>query len=227
MARARAARSAAARLARGAGAALVIHAAWYLGAGTWHGFGDGVLLRRELGDAHIPVALVAGAVAVAMAYLGARAVLGVLAAMVPGGRAARIAGTAAAAILAGVLQLGLAAGEVQLRRDETYGRIMQRERDRIVERELAEWQRAQRARAGRLRGRAPREGARAGRGAPRAAVRARARRAHGARDRRRRVASAAGAGGLAAPAPSALIGAACAAAIGSVLLVIALDAMFV
>jgi hypothetical protein len=81
---------------RGVGAALAIHAAWYLAAGTWHGFGDGALLRRELGDARIPVALAAGAAAVAMSYAGARAVIGVLAAMVPGARAARIGGTAAA-----------------------------------------------------------------------------------------------------------------------------------
>src|SRR5262245_42977080 len=81
-----------------------------------------------------------------MSYAGARAVLGVLAAMVPGGRAARIGGTAAAMVLAGGLQLGLAVGEVRLRRDETYGRIMQRESDRAVERELAEWQRRLRER---------------------------------------------------------------------------------
>jgi hypothetical protein len=145
-----------ARLVRGIGAALVIHAAWYLAAGTWHGFGDGALLRHELGDARIPVALAAGAVAVAMTYLGARAVLGVIAAMVPGpgggpghgdgGRAARIGGAAAAVALAAALQLGLAAGEVRLRSDATYGRIMQRESDRLVERELAEWQRRRRER---------------------------------------------------------------------------------
>lgn len=136
----------AARLVRGAGAAVAIHAAWYLAAGTWHGFGDGALLRRELGDARVPVAIAAGVVAVAMAYLGARAVLGVLAAMVPGGRAARIGGTAAAVVLAGALQVGLAAGELRLRRDETYGRIMQRESDRAALRELAAWQRGQRER---------------------------------------------------------------------------------
>jgi len=93
----------AARLVRGVGAALLVHATWYLAAGTWHGFGDGALLRRELGDARVPVALAAGAGAVAMAYLGARAVLGVLAAMVPGGRAARIGGVVAAVALAGAL----------------------------------------------------------------------------------------------------------------------------
>jgi hypothetical protein len=215
----------AARLSRGIGAALVIHAAWYLAAGTWHGFGDGVILRRELGDARVPVALAAGAAAIAMAYLGARAVLGVLAAMVPGGRAARIGGAAAAIILAGGLQLALAAGEVQLRRDETYGRIMRRERDRLVERELAEWQRGLRER-----------GIEASQDEAR-------RRARELAERHRElpfahvlgaltlIAIGAGAwrarGGPAPPVRGRLLGVTTAAAAASVLLVIALDAMLV
>lgn len=214
---------AAVRLVRGAGAALLIHAAWYLAAGTWHGFGDGALLRRALGEGRVPVALAAGAVAVAMAYLGARAVLGVIAAMVPGGRAARIGGAAAAVALAGALQLGLALGELRLRRDETYGRIMQSERERLVERELAEWQRRLREGGQEVsedaRRRRARELGEAHRELPFAhvlgaltvlAIAAGARRARP---------------GVAAPASGRLVGAACAAAAGSVLLVIALDAM--
>jgi hypothetical protein len=215
----------AARLVRGIGAALVIHGAWYLAAGTWHGFGDGALLRRELGDARVPVAIAAGAVAVAMAYLGARAVLGVLAAMVPGGRAARIGGAAAAIVLAGALQLALAAGEVQLRRDATYGRIMQRERDRLVARELAEWQRGLRERGieaslGEQR-RRERELEARHRELPFAhvlgaltliAIAAGARRARA---------------GSAAPVGGRLLGVAAAVAAASVVLVIALDAMLV
>jgi hypothetical protein len=135
--------SLAARVARGVGAALVIHAAWYLATGTWHGFGDGVLLYRELGAARAPVAIGAGLVACGMAYLGARSVLGALAATIPGRRGARIAGLAAAAVIAGGLQLGLAVGEVQVRGDATYGAIMTRERDRVIARELAAWQREQ------------------------------------------------------------------------------------
>lgn len=219
---------AAARLARGAGAALLVHAAWYLAAGTWHGFGDGALLYHELGAARAPIALAAGAAAVAMAYAGARAVLGVIAALVPGGRRARIAGAAAAVLLAGALQVLLAAGEVRLRRDAIYGQIMQREGDRLVERELAAWQRAQAARglevSAAARAARERELAAAHRELPFAhalAVLTAAGIAAGAR--RARPAPA----GIAAPASGALIGAACAAAAGSVLLVIALDALFV
>ncbi len=215
----------AARLVRGVGAALAIHAAWYLAAGTWHGFGDGALLRHELGDARVPVAIAAGAAAVAMSYLGARAVLGVVAAMVPGGRAARIGGTAAAVVLAGALQIGLAAGELRIRRDATYGRVMQHERDRLVERELAEWQRRQRERGIEV------------------SDAERRRRARELEDRHRElpfahvlgaltlIAIAAGARrarpGIAAPVGPRLLGVAGAAAAGSVALVIALDAMIV
>ncbi len=214
-----------ARLVRGIGAALLVHAAWYLAAGTWHGFGDGAVLRRELGDLRIPVAIAAGAAAVAMSYLGARAVLGVVAAMVPGGRAARIAGAAAAVAVAAGLQIGLAAGEVRLRRDETYGRIMQRERDRLVERDLAAWQRAQRERGLAVsedeRRRLARELEERHRELPFAhvlgaltllAIAAGARRARP---------------GPAAPASGRLLAIAGAAAAGSVALVIALDALFV
>lgn len=132
--------SLAARLARAVGAALVIHAAWYLAIGTWHGFGDGRFLRREL-DAPVRLAIALGssAVAVAVAYLGARAIFGTLLATLPGRGAARVALLVAALVVAGGLQALLALGEVQLRRDETYGTIMQPEQQRVVERELAQW----------------------------------------------------------------------------------------
>jgi hypothetical protein len=160
-----------------------------------------------------------------MAYQGARAVLGLLAGMIPGGRAARIAGTAAAVVLAGGLQLALAAGEVRLRRDQTYGRIMERESDRIVARELADWQR-------RLREQ----------GRP-ASDDERLRRERELADRHRELpfahvlaaltalAIAAGAArarpGTDGAVGGRLLGAACAAAAGAVALVIALDAVFV
>ncbi len=127
------------RIARAIGAALILHGAWYLGTGTWHGFGDGVKLHRELGDAKWMVAIPAAMVTVAAGYLAARWVLGALAATVPGGRRARIAGTAISLVLAGGLQLAAALGEVQLRRDTTYAQTMRREPDRLAARELAQW----------------------------------------------------------------------------------------
>lgn len=128
------------RLVRGVGAALVIHGGWYLATGTWHGYGDGVLLHRWLGDGRYPVAILTGLVACGVAYAGARLVLGALAAALPD---KRLLGMAIAIVLAGSLQVGLALGEVRVRGDSTYGAIMKPERDRVIARELLEWQREQ------------------------------------------------------------------------------------
>jgi hypothetical protein len=124
------------RIVRAVGAALIVHASWYLATGAWHGYGDGQLLYRVLGSARYPVALAAGVVTCTAAFAGARLVIGALADTVP---TARIAGTVAALVLAGGLHAGLAAGEVHLRADPTYGRIMQPEKERLVERDLARW----------------------------------------------------------------------------------------
>ena len=126
-----------ARIARGVGAGLVVHAGWYFSTGTWHGYGDFVRLHRELGDARMPLALVVGFASCVAAYAGARIALGSLYATIPGRRAARIAGVATACVIAGALQIGLMLGETALRHDETYGTIMRPERDRVIARELA------------------------------------------------------------------------------------------
>jgi len=135
--------SLAARITRAIGAALVIHAGWYFATGSWHGYGDGVIVHRALGDGRYPVAIVVGAGACGVAYVAARLVLGALAAEVPGGRGARVAGLTIAMAIAGVLQIGLALGEVQARGDSTYGAIMTPDSDRVIARELREWQREQ------------------------------------------------------------------------------------
>lgn len=125
------------RIVRAVGAAFAIHAAWYLAVGTWHGYGDGVLLRRELPfEARLAIALGGGALAVGLGYFGARASFGALLATLP---SHRLAGLAIAAVVAAGIQVGLVAAELQLRRDPTYGQIMQPERERIVARELAQW----------------------------------------------------------------------------------------
>jgi len=134
------------RLVRGVGGALIIHAAWYLATGTWHGYGDGVPAYHALGDLRYPVAIAVGLLACWVAYATARWVLGALAATLPGSRRARIAGLSLAAVAAGVVQLGLSVGETRIRGDATYGAIMRPERERVVARELAAWQRAQAAR---------------------------------------------------------------------------------
>ena len=130
-----------ARITCGIGAALIVHAFWYLATGTWHGYGDGVELHRALGDAKWLVAVPAAAIVCAAAYAGARGVLGVLAKTLP---ERRIAGTLVAIALAGGLQLGAAVGEVQLRRDATYTQTMRPERERLIALELARWAELQR-----------------------------------------------------------------------------------
>ncbi len=132
-------RSLGGRIARAIGAVLVLHATWYLATGTWHGYGDGVTLHRDLGDAKWLVALPAAAITLGAAFLGARCVLGALAATVAGSQRARIAGAAIALVVAGGIQLGAALGEVELRRDATYTATMRPERERVVARELAQW----------------------------------------------------------------------------------------
>lgn len=133
-------------LVRGIGAALVVHATWYLATGAFHGFGDGLVLYRALGSARVPVAIAAALVTCAAAYLAARNVIGVLTATLPGSPRARVAGLIGAAVLAGGLHAGLAAGELAIRRDATYTATMKPQRERDIARELQQWQRERAAR---------------------------------------------------------------------------------
>jgi hypothetical protein len=124
------------------GAVLVVHAGWYLATGAWHGYGDGVVLYRVLGDARAAVAIGAGLVTCIAAYVAARGVLHALADTVSGTQRARVLGTIVAAALAGGAHVGLAVGELHVRRDATYGATMQPERERLIAQELARWQAA-------------------------------------------------------------------------------------
>ena len=126
------------RIVRGVAAALVVHASWYLATGAWHGYGDGVLLYHVLGWVRYPVAIAAGAVTCLAAFVGARTTLAALAATLPA--RGRIAGTIVALVLAAGLDAGLAVGELYLRSDPTYGTIMQPEKERLVDRDLARWE---------------------------------------------------------------------------------------
>ena len=128
------------RITTAIGAALVLHASWYLATGTWHGYGDGVELHRDLGDAKWIIAIPAAAITLAAAYLGARTVLGALATTLPGGARARVAGTVIALIVAGAVQAAAAVGEVMIRRDAAYGSVMKPERERRIAGELARWE---------------------------------------------------------------------------------------
>ena len=124
------------RILRGIGYALILHASWYLATGAFSGFGDGVLLYRELGAARVPVAIGAALVTCTMGYLGAREALGAVAAT----QRRPIVGTALAILLAAGLHAGLAIGELQVRRDRTYAETMAPERERQITAAVARWQ---------------------------------------------------------------------------------------
>jgi hypothetical protein len=128
------------RIVRAIGAALALHASWYLATGAWSGFGDGQLLYRVLGDWRYPVAIAAGAITCAAAYFAAKQAFGALAGSLSSNR---IAWTLVAMAIAAALNVALAAGEIRVRRDCAYAQVMAPERERIVARELDAWQAAQ------------------------------------------------------------------------------------
>jgi hypothetical protein len=128
------------RLVRGIGAALVLHGSWYLATGAWSGYGDGQLLYTVLGDWRYAVAIAAGAITCSAAFVGARSVFGGLVGSLS---EHRIAGVIGAVAIAAGLNLGLALGELHVRRDRAYTMMMQPQRERIVARELTAWTREQ------------------------------------------------------------------------------------
>jgi hypothetical protein len=149
----------ASRLARGSVArvALVslatvdlLHAGFYLAAGTHHGFGDGHLLHEALGGWRpllvIPASMAVIAGGALLAWRLAREVGG----WVQGRVAARIGTILAAAVVAGAVHGALTASERALRSDDVYARIMRHQSEREVSRDLDRFRRDARA-----RGRAP------------------------------------------------------------------------
>ena len=119
------------RVVRAVGAALVVHAMWYLATGTWYGYGDGHMLYELLGDARLPVALAAGSVGSIAAFYGARSAFAPIALATPG------RGWIAALVIALGLNAALYAGELYLRNDASYTALKMPERDREIARELA------------------------------------------------------------------------------------------
>lgn len=128
------------RLAVGGAAwALALHAGWYLAAGTYHGFGDGVLLHRDLAPAaRTAVLAVTGLALIAGAAIAGARVGGALRALAPASTPRRQLAVAAAALglgLAGHAALTLA--ELRLRPDITYGLTMRTSGERATDREVA------------------------------------------------------------------------------------------
>jgi hypothetical protein len=129
------------RLVRAAGAALVVHAMFYLATGTYHGYGDGRVVRELAGDGRFAIAIAAGLAACAAGWAGARHLFGALVAAVP---APRVTGALLAIAAAALVNAGLYLGELGIRsRDSTYAVAMQREGERAAARDLARWVRGQ------------------------------------------------------------------------------------
>lgn len=130
---------------------LLLHAGFYLAAGTHHGFGDGRAVHHALGAWRpllvVPVAIAVVAGGFLLAARLAREVTG----WVEGRPLARAGQIAAAAVLAAGAHGALTYGERALTRDDSYARIMEHQSVRLIARDLDRF--AEEARQ--LRGRAP------------------------------------------------------------------------
>ena len=115
---------------------LLLHAGFYLAAGTHHGFGDGRAPHEALG-AWRPLLVVPVALAVvAGGYLLAARLAREVTAWVDGRPLARAGQIAAAAVLAAAAHGALTFGERALTSDEQYARVMEHENVRLVARDL-------------------------------------------------------------------------------------------
>ncbi len=115
---------------------LLLHAGFYLAAGTHHGFGDGRSVHEALG-AWRPLLVVPVALAVvAGGFLLASRLAREVSDWVEGKPLARAGQIAAAAVLAAAAHGALTFGERLLTRDDNYARIMEHENVRLVARDL-------------------------------------------------------------------------------------------
>ncbi|MBK9031520.1 MAG: hypothetical protein IPL61_09320 [Myxococcales bacterium] len=134
----------------GAAWALTIHAALYLAVGAADGVGDGAWVHQRLGGARGAVAIPAAVAALVAAAVASRRLgAALIATLPPGPRARRVALLALALALAGGAHAALVVGELQVRPDPTYARVMATERARSIAREVAAW-RAEAAARGEL-----------------------------------------------------------------------------
>jgi hypothetical protein len=122
----------------GFAAAALVHAGFYLAAGTHVGYGDGSQLHAELGAARGALVWPAAAAVVVIGLVLARR-MAVLAGDWVGARsrAGRVVALVSAAAAAALAHGALTVTERALVRDETYGRIMKPDGERRVDREIA------------------------------------------------------------------------------------------
>lgn len=117
---------------------LVLHAGWYLSAGTFHGFGDGWLLHHRMGSARLAVVVPAAAAIIAGTYVAARRLTHALRGLTTATAPRRQLAIVAAALVLGIGgHAALTAGELQLRPDRNYRSTMRTAGQRAVDRDLA------------------------------------------------------------------------------------------
>ena len=121
-----------------AAAAFALHAGWYLAAGTFHGFGDGWRLHRELGAARLALVVPVAIAIVAGTFVAARRLAGALRGHAPAATPRGQLAVAGAALALGLgAHAALLGGELALRTDRTYQATMRTAGERTVDRELA------------------------------------------------------------------------------------------
>lgn len=130
---------------------LLLHAGFYLAAGTHHGFGDGREVHEALGALRWMIVVPASIAVVAGGFLLARRLAREVVSWVEGRPLVRAGQIAAAALLAAAAHGALTYGERVLARDETYARIMEHENVRLVSRDVGKFAAEMRE----ARGRAP------------------------------------------------------------------------
>ena len=129
----------------------LVHAGFYLAAGTHHGFGDGRVLHAELGDARAALVWPVAVAVVAVGFFLARHLARLAGDWVGArSRAGRTAALVTAAAMAALGHGALTWSERALTRDATYSRIMQSASDSKVEDDLARVQARARARGAAL-----------------------------------------------------------------------------
>lgn len=112
-----------------------LHVGFYLSAGTHHGFGDGMVLHRQLGELRILVVVASGGLAVAAGYWLARRLILEVPGLPAGWRGVAVLGLAA--VGAGVIHGGLYLAERAVTDDPTYAEVMRAEAERDARRALA------------------------------------------------------------------------------------------
>lgn len=115
---------------------LLLHAGYYLAAGTHHGFGDGLAVHNALGAWRTLLVVPVSLAVIVGGFFLARALVREVASWVEGGAIARTLQILLAAMLAALGHLQLTLTERALTRDDTYARIMEHENVRLVARDM-------------------------------------------------------------------------------------------